>query len=163
MTYRTYVDDLLANPNKSFDNLDIVTTVNTTPFSAGYHVLWEFLYWLTLTDNDGNHFPLSWKTILGGVNTHSFKSVHYGVHGIDNNPKVNPYGGTEKLCTPCQRDTDCGVGGNLCLNFGARTACGLACTTDTACPTGYRCARLTDSPDLFYIPKQCVPRDFLCD
>jgi hypothetical protein len=161
-TYRTYVDDLLTNPSKTFDNLDIVTTVNTTPFSAGYQVLWEFIYWLTLTDNNGNHFPLSWKTILGGVNTRSFKSVHYGVHGIDSNPTLNPYGGEEKACSSCQTDSDCGAGGNLCLNFGDIAVCGVACTHDSACPNGYRCARLTDDPDLFYIPKQCVPRDYIC-
>ena len=38
----------------------------------------------------------------------------------------------------------------------------MACSTDTACPDGYRCARLTDDPDMFHLPKQCIPRDYAC-
>ena len=161
-TYRTYVDDLLKNPNKSFDNLDVVTTVNTTPFAVGYQVIFQFLYWFTLTDNDGGHLPLSWMTILRGVNTPDYKSVHYGVHGIDDDPKLNPHASEGIACTPCSTDADCGAGGNLCLGYGGGAACGVACTTDTACGEGYRCARLTDDEDQFYIPKQCVRRDYVC-
>ena len=161
-TYRSYVDDLLKNPVKTFDNLDVVTTVNTTPFAVGYQVLWEFLYWFTITDDDGNHFPLSWKTLLRGVNTDEFHSVHYGVHGIDNDPRLNPHASEGIACQPCGSDADCGAGGNFCLGYGAQPACGVACTTDTACPDGYRCARLSDDPDLFYLPKQCVRRDYIC-
>ena len=162
MTYRTYVDKLLENPAKTFDNLDIVTTVNTTPFGLGYQVLHEFIYWLTLTDQLGRHYPLTWQTILRGVNIRSFKTVHYGVHGIDNDPGLNPHGGTDMLCSPCRDASECGPGGNICLNFNGQGGCGVACSTDTACPDGFRCARLTDDPDLFHLPKQCVPRDYQC-
>ena len=162
MTYRTYVDQLLANPAKTFDNLDIVTTVNTTPFGLGYQVLHEFVYWLTLTDQLGRHFPLTWQTILRGVNIRSFKTVHYGVHGIDNDPQTNPHGGEELLCSPCRDASECGPGGNICLNMGGQGGCGLACSTDTGCPADFRCARLTDDPDLFHLPKQCIPRDYTC-
>ncbi len=162
-TYRTYVDDLLANPAKSFDNLDVVTTVNTTPFGAGYQVIHEFLYWLTLVDAAGSHFPLSWKDILRGVNTAQFSSVHYGVHGVDQDPQLNPHGGADLMCTTCETDADCGGQGNLCLGYPGGAACGVACTTDTACGYGYRCARLYDDPDLFYIPKQCVQTDYICE
>lgn len=162
-TYRTYVDDLMRNERKTFDNLDIVTTVNTTPFAVGYQVIHEFLYWITLADNEGNHFPLSWKTILRGLNTRAFRSVHYGVHGIDNNPQLNPHGSDGVMCRPCQTDADCGAGGNLCLNLGGGAVCGVACTTDTACGTQNRCARLLDDPDYFYLPRQCIPRDYTCD
>jgi hypothetical protein len=160
-TYRSYVDDLMKNPAKTFDNVDIITTVNTTPFSVGYQVLWEFMYWFTLTDGDGNHFPLTWQALLRGVNTANFDDVHYGVHGIDNNPKVNPHGGAA-ACTPCERDSDCGAGGNMCLGYPGGAACGVACSTDTACPDGFRCARLTDDPDMFHLPKQCLKKDYVC-
>jgi hypothetical protein len=163
-TYRTYVDDLMKNPAKNWDNTNIVTTVNTTPFGAGYQVLWEFIHWFTITNDRGDHFPLSWKAILRGVNarTASFESIHYGVHGIDNNPGLNPHGGEGIACKPCTTDAQCGAGGNLCLGYGLGSSCGIACATDTACPDGYRCARLTDDPELFYIPKQCVKRDHMC-
>ena len=166
-TYRTYVDDIMKNPLKSFDeninNLDIVTTVNNTPFGVGYQVLFEVLYWFTITDMEGNHYPLSWLDFLRGVNTENFRTVHYGVHGVDHNPKLNPHASQNIACRPCTKDSDCGAGGNFCLNYSGGPACGVACTTDTACPPGYRCARLYDDPDLFYIPKQCVRRDYICE
>lgn len=162
-TYRSYVDDILKNPAKTWDNLDVITTVNTTPFSAGYYVIWEFLNWFTITTDEGAHFPLTWKTILRGVNKPSFKDVHYGVHGIDNDPKLNPHASEGIACQPCADDGACGAGGNLCLGYPGGSACGVACATDTACPDGYRCARLFDDPDLFYLPKQCVKRDYNCD
>ncbi len=161
-TYRTYVDDLLKNPAKSFANVDIVTTVNTTPFSVGYQTIHQLLYWLTITDQAGNHYPLSWQALLRGLNTEQFDSVHYGVHGIDEDPQLNPHGSEGVACTPCSTEADCGGAGNLCLSYGAGAACGVACTTDTACGDGFRCARLFDDPDLFYIPKQCVRRNYTC-
>ncbi|MFT7623139.1 MAG: hypothetical protein ACI9WU_002316 [Myxococcota bacterium] len=160
-TYRSYVDDIMANPAKNWDNTDIVTTVNTTPFGAGYYVIWEFLNWFTLTNDAGEHFPLSWKTILRGLNTDRYWNVHYGVHGIDNDPGLNPHK-SDVACDPCSSDSDCGAGGNLCLGYGTGNGCGVACATDTACPDGYRCARLIDDPELFYLPKQCVKRDHSC-
>ncbi|HIA01476.1 MAG TPA: hypothetical protein EYN06_08980 [Myxococcales bacterium] len=162
MTYRTYVDDMMKNPAKNWDNVDIMTTVNTTPFGAGYQVLWELIYWLTLTNDNGDHFPLSWKTLLRGINTRSFKEVHYGVHGVDADPQLNPHGGVEMLCRACQIDGDCGPGGNLCLGYNTGASCGVACTTDKACPDGFRCARITEDPDLFYLAKQCVKRSYSC-
>ncbi len=161
-TYRTYVQALMANPYKSYENVDIVTTVNTTPFSAGFQLLHEFVYWLTLTNDKGAHFPLSWKTILRGVNTRTWKNVHYGVHGTGSNPQLNPYSGSDALCNPCTEDTDCKAGGNLCLGYPGGGACGVACTNDQACGAGYRCARLVDDPKLFYLPKQCIRRDYAC-
>lgn len=162
-TYRTYVRDLMKNSRKSFETLDLVTTVNTTPFSAGYRLIYEFLYWLTLTNDEGAHFPVSWKDVLRGVNTRTLRSVHYGVHGIANNPKLNPYASDNIACKPCESDNECGSGGNFCLNYGGQKACGVACTTDRACGETYRCARITEDPDLFYLPKQCVKRSFQCD
>lgn len=161
-TYRTYVDDLMQNPNKTFANVDVVTTVNTTPFAVGYQMIHQLLYWLTLTDGAGNHFPLSWQTLLRGLNTEKYKSVHYGVHGIDDDPRLNPHASEGITCRPCSTDADCGAGGNFCLGYAGGSACGVACTTDEACGAGYRCGRITDDPDLFYLPKQCVRRDYRC-
>jgi len=164
-TYRSYVDDMMENPNKTFENVDIVTTVNTTPFSAGYQTLHEFIYWLTITSDTGQHYPVSWMGILRGINVPAFSSVHYGVHGIDEDPQLNPYASEGIACQPCETDADCGAGGNFCLDVDGTGAgrCGVACTTDTACGRGSRCARLFDIEEYFYLPKQCIPRDYSCD
>ncbi len=162
-TYRTYVDDLLRNERKTLENVDIVTTVNTTPFAVGYQLLWELVHWITLTDSAGNHLPLSWSAILRGLNTRRYPNVHYGVHGVDGDPELNPHGGHDMMCQPCQSDGDCGPGGNLCLTIGGQGVCGVACTTDRACGAGNRCARLADIEEYFYIPRQCIPRDLTCE
>ncbi|MGB0647705.1 MAG: hypothetical protein ACPGQS_11045, partial [Bradymonadia bacterium] len=117
----------------------------------------------TITNDEGAHFPISWKDVLRGVNTRSLRSVHYGVHGISSNPKLNPHGAQDVACTPCDYDAQCGAGGNFCLNYPGQKACGVACTTDSACGDGYRCARITEDPKLFYLPKQCVRRSYKCD
>ncbi len=162
-TYRTYVDDLMANPAKTFDNVDIVTTVNNTPFWVGYQVLHEFIYWLTLTTDDGAHLPISWKQILGGINTEELQNVHYGVHGIDNDPQLNPNGGQNAMCSSCQQDADCGAGGNFCLDLGSGGFCGVACTSNEACGAGFSCAPVTEDPEeSWYIPKQCIPQASSC-
>lgn len=160
-TYRTYVRDLMANPSRNFENTDIMTTVHTTPFSAGYHVIWQLMYWFTFTDNQGNHFPLSWQTMIRGLNQ-DFPDVHYGVHGVDDAPKLNPHAGDDYMCRPCSSDAQCGAGGNYCFGFEDGGGCGVACTTDTACGTGFRCARIFDIDDQFYMPKQCVPVSNSC-
>ncbi len=160
-TYRTYVRDIMANPNRDFGNTDIMTTVHTTPFSAGYHVIWRLMYWFTFTDNRGNHFPLSWQTMIRDLNR-DFPEVHYGVHGVDDGPKLNPHASEDIMCQPCWNDSQCGAGGNYCLGFADGGGCGVACTTDAACGQGYRCARIFDIDDQFYMPKQCVPRSLDC-
>jgi hypothetical protein len=160
-SYRTYVDALMANPAKTFENTDAVTTVNTTPFSAGYEIINRFVHWLTLADEAGNHFPVSWNTLLRGVNE-SYPDVHYGVHGIDQDPKLNPHGGTTAMCQACTSDADCGGGGNYCVNYEDGAACSVACTTSEACGEGYECAPIYDDPDLFYVPKQCVRSSRTC-
>lgn len=160
-SYRTYVDALMENPSKSFDNTDVVTTVNTTPFSAGYEIINRFVHWLTLADEEGRHIPVSWNTMLRGVND-SFPDVHYGVHGIDQDPKLAPNGGGATMCQPCTSDADCGGGGNYCVDYEDGAACSVACTTSEACGDGYSCVPLWDDPDLFYLPKQCVRTSQTC-
>ena len=160
-TYRTYVQDIMDNPARNFANTDIMTTVHTTPFSAGYYVIWELLYWFTFTDRNGNHFPLSWQTMVRGLNQ-DFPDVHYGVHGVDDAPKLNPHASEGVMCNPCSSDADCAAGGNYCLGFHDGGGCGVACTTDTACGQGFRCARIFDIDDEFYMPKQCVPVSLSC-
>jgi hypothetical protein len=159
-SYRTYVEALLENPNRNYQNTNIVTTVNTTPFSAGYEIINRFVHWLVLTDGEGGHIPVTWNTLLRGVND-DFPEVHYGVHGIDDNPKLNP-NGAESLCQSCSTNQDCGGGGNVCVNYGDSPACSVACTTDAACGQGYSCISLYDDPALFYMPYQCVRNSQTC-
>jgi len=160
-SYRTYVDKLMENPVRTFANTDAVTTVNTTPFSAGYEIINRFVHWFTFTDQTGRHFPISWNTMLQGVND-EFPDVHYGVHGVDQGPKLNPHSGDGPQCMPCRSNEDCGSGGNYCVNYRGGGACSVGCTTSEACGSGFECISLFDDPELFYIPKQCVATGSTC-
>jgi hypothetical protein len=161
-TYRSYVPDLMANERKTFDNVDIVTTVNKTPIASFSRVTYQFLRWLTYTDKYDRHTPMTWNTILQGVNKGNRADARYGVHGIDQDPEINPYGNVASSCQPCQSHSQCGAGGNYCLRMKNGPACGTACATSEACGEGFKCAPVTDDPDKFYIPKQCIPKTYQC-
>ncbi len=48
-------------------------------------------------------------------------------------------------CRSCNDESDCGGGGNLCLNFGGGYEyCGVECSTDTDCPAGFGCLPIGD-------------------
>jgi hypothetical protein len=161
-TYRSYVPDLMKNEEKTFENVDIVTTVNKTPIASFSQVTFQFLNWLTFTDRQGQHYPLTWNTILQGVNKDNRAKAHYGVHGIDQDPELNPHKSEGVACTSCDAQSQCGAGGNFCLNLSGGSACGVACATSEACGEGSKCVSITDNPDQFYIPKQCVPETRQC-
>lgn len=160
-SYRTYVDKLMLNEARTWENTTAVTTVNTTPFSAGYEIIHRFVHWLTLTSEDGTHFPVSWNTLLREVND-QHPDVYYGVHGVDQDPKLNPHAADGFMCQSCETNDDCGAGANYCVDYEGGSACAVACTDSSACGEGYECAPLFDDPDLFYIPKQCVRTSLTC-
>jgi len=137
-TYSQYADMLYAHPDKSEDNLDVITTVN---FSYGQGTL-ELLRNLVRTDAAGNHQPVDVYRIVGDLNgdwINSWKSVFYGVMGLDGNPRLHPYAAPDALGRACATAGDCGdPGGNVCA---AETAdgerhCGAVALDATACPAG---------------------------
>ncbi|MFB6350294.1 MAG: hypothetical protein ABEK29_00675, partial [Bradymonadaceae bacterium] len=106
-TYRTYVPDIMGSTDKTFENLDIVTTVNKTPISSGYQVTYQFVNWLTMTDQQGRHFPLTWNSMLQGINEGARADAHYGVHGIDQDPELNPHRNEGVACRSCDSQSQC--------------------------------------------------------
>ena len=161
-TYHTLVGDVTDNPSKTFDNVDIVTTFNSTPFSTGYTVLEGMVEWLTLTSERGEHYPVSWMRILDRFNAGKGETVMYGVHGVEQDPQINPNGSEGIACTPCSATSQCGAGGNFCLAMDDGGACGVACTTDEACEPGSECIDVF-ATDYFHHPKQCVPKSRSCN
>ncbi len=44
------------------------------------------------------------------------------------------------FCRECEVDADCGGGGNVCAHWGLeRDFCGVACETNSDCPSGFGC------------------------
>jgi hypothetical protein len=66
------------------------------------------------------------------------------------------------LCSTCTADADCGGGDNLCvtLNNGGTpfSYCGVACTDDAGCPSGFTCFSAVAGR-----PNQCRPISGSCD
>ncbi|MBM4395081.1 MAG: hypothetical protein FJ087_05270 [Deltaproteobacteria bacterium] len=137
-TYSQYADAFYANPAKSEDNLDVITTVN---FSYGLGTM-GIVANLLATDGDGNHRPETFHAIVSDLNEdywNSMKEVFYGVHGIDGNPKVHPYAATDRIGTPCKAAADCGDRtGNVCVKApgGDGKVCGAVALDKAACPEG---------------------------
>jgi hypothetical protein len=64
-----------------------------------------------------------------------------------------------RLCLPCEIDSHCGDGGNLCLEIGGGSFCSRNCAT-APCPTGYKCQEVTDGE---ITAEQCLPENGACD
>jgi hypothetical protein len=67
--------------------------------------------------------------------------VHvYGVHGIDDDPKVSPLADAAKVGASCAKDSDCGAPDSRCIaSSSTKKVCGIACADDAGCPTGTKC------------------------
>jgi hypothetical protein len=131
-TYSQYADMLYANPAKSEDNLDAITTVNYS-YGAGTMDLFESL--IRLDD------PIDFYTIVRNLNadwTNRYRDVFYGVMGIDENPSLSPLANLDAVGSPCATDADCGApGGNACIDAGGEMRCAVRTVADE-CPDGTR-------------------------
>ncbi len=127
------------NPNKAGKNIDIITT---TSFSnAGTPVTVEdFLNALLAKDSDAQLRPVPVSSLLTRLDSESWGfTTMYGMHGIDDNPKIVPFAHTENFGNACSVNEDCGGPGNLCVSDGTHKTCTAACAGEAACGTGYTC------------------------
>lgn len=67
-------------------------------------------------------------------------------------------------CHPCLDDGDCGGSGNLCLSLGNAESyyCGVTCTSESDCPSGYTCAGVADLSGNI-VAYQCITYCWLYD
>ena len=66
--------------------------------------------------------------------------VHiYGVHGLDDNPKVSPLADLSKVGATCTKDADCGAADSRCIVTTTKKVCGIACADTAGCPAGTKC------------------------
>lgn len=151
-----------ANPAKSGrTNLDLVATTNlsVTP-DAGDHAVWLLM---ALVGRDGRPpRGTSYDELLGWYHPTMTYMGLYGVHGIDDNPRLNPLADLELLCAPCERDEDCAAAGNACLDLAGGSFCLPECLSDDGCPAGTVC-RVHESRREWGRPGGfCTPADDTC-
>jgi hypothetical protein len=142
-------------------NLDIVTTTNFSNASTA-GVVRNFLTSLIDTDYSGDHTPWKYSDLLKRLDGNSswFHSM-YGVHGIDDNPRLHPYANVAGFCGECSADSDCGGPGNKCTRLNdAERICTAECLSTDGCPTGYECMDVASGS--WIQSRQCVPLGLTC-
>lgn len=148
-TYSQYADMLYANPNRSVDNTDVITTVNYS-YGAGTMFLVEELTW----EVDGLHAAPTYKDLIAGLNrdvTNKAGAVFYGVVGIDGNPRVHPYADVARAGRACSSSAECGATEDaaICLEFNdGSDACVVRTLSAEGCSAGQEYAYLGRDAEL---------------
>ncbi|HEY5926444.1 MAG TPA: hypothetical protein VIV11_32380 [Kofleriaceae bacterium] len=154
---------LMKNPAKQGKDIDVITT---TSFSVSYSPVEDFLGRLLELDSQGRHRPRTMTQTLEDLDLYSAdEESHsmYGVHGIDDDPKLHPYANPENLCRTCSSNTACGGVGNACVSVGTSgKRCVAACTSDTGCPGGYQCKKVASASTSTIYGSYCVPATRSC-
>jgi hypothetical protein len=149
------------NPNKNGENIDIVTTTSFSDASTPA-VVEDFVRRLLETDTTGRHRPRALTSLLEDLDEDSSGTL-YGVHGIDDNPRLHPYANVDKMCDACGKNADCGGVGNACIKVGTAKRCAPACTDDSGCPADYKCKAVASSSTATIYGRMCVPADNTCE
>lgn len=141
--------------------LDVITTTSFSNASSPATVQ-DFLTRLIERDSRGRHRPRTVTSLLRDLDANGGYGFHtmYGVHGIDDNPRLHPYADAEMMGEACSRNSDCGELGNLCVSM-SRTLgrqCTAACTDDSGCPTNWTCRQIASSSSRAIYGNACVPR-----
>jgi len=155
---------LLGNPAKQGMDIDVITT---TSFSVSYSPVEDFLRRLLEVDPESRHRPRTMAQTIEDLDLYSVGEPSpsmYGIHGVDDNPKLHPYANLENSCKRCTSNGACGGVGNTCVSIGTSgRRCVAACTDDTACPTGYRCREVASASTSTIYGSYCVPATRSCE
>jgi hypothetical protein len=149
----------LENPAKAGKNVDVITT---TSFSnaATPATVEDFMTALLAHDSYGRLRPQPVSTLLTKLDSESYEwgfHTMYGIHGIDNDPKLHPFANTAKFGTQCSYNSDCGGPGNLCVTMGTLgKRCTAACAATDGCPTDYTCKAVASSSTSTIYGKACA-------
>jgi hypothetical protein len=157
-------NSLLTNPHKAGKNIDVITTTNA---SVSYSPVEDFLARLLEVDTLGRHRPRTMSATLADLDLYTYGEVQptmYGIHGVDDNPKLHPYANLESSCSRCSSNSACGGVGNACVTVGASgRRCVAACTDDSGCGTGYSCKQVASSSTSTIYGSYCVPTSRTCE
>lgn len=145
-----------AHPD--LEGLDVITTTSFSNASSPAAVQ-DFITRLIERDSRGRHRPRTMSSLLGDLDANGGYGFHtmYGIHGVDDNPRLHPYADTEMRGELCSVNADCGGIGNLCVGMAdGQRACTAACTDDIGCGEGWRCAQIASSSARAIYGRACV-------
>lgn len=144
------------NPHKAGKNVDIITTTSFSNASTPATVE-SFIAALLARDTTNRLRPQPVSTLLTKLDSGSWGfTTMYGMHGIDDNPKLVPFANTAKFGAACSANSDCGAPGNLCVSAAGGKKCTAACTATSACGAGYTCKAVASTSSATIYGKACA-------
>ncbi len=146
------------NPAKAGKNVDVITTMSFSNASSPATVQ-NFLAAVLARDSASNLRPQPVSTLLTKLDSETWGfTPMYGMHGIDDNPKVVPFAKTATFGKTCSVNTDCGGPGNLCVGTTATGGkkCTAACAADPGCGAGYTCKAVASSASSTIYGRACA-------
>lgn len=147
----------LENPNKAGRNVDVITTTSFSNASTPAAVE-HFVSALLARDSHAQLRPRPVSELLTRLDDESWGfTTMYGMHGIDDDPKLVPFAHRDRFGEACAANADCGGPGNLCVSAGSRgRVCTAACTSDDGCGSGYRCKAVASASTSTIYGRACA-------
>lgn len=145
------------NPNKQGQNVDVITTTSFSNASSPAAVT-DFISALLARDSQNRLRPRPVSGLLTKLDSSSWGfTTMYGMHGIDDNPKLVPFANVGGFGQACSKNADCGGPGNLCVSAGAGAKrCTAACTDTAGCPTSYTCKAVASASSSTIYGRACA-------
>jgi hypothetical protein len=145
------------NPNKQGKNIDVITTTSFSDASSPAAVE-DFISALIARDTQNRLRPQPVSTLLTKLDSASWSfTTMYGMHGIDDNPKLVPFAKTANFGKACTANADCGGPGNLCVSAGTGgKKCTAACADSAGCGAGYTCKSVASASSSTIYGRACA-------
>lgn len=155
-------DSLYLNPVKQGRvDMDVITTSSFSN-AAGKGRTAKVLVDAVSNQTGGQLKPQMYGELIRKLNQEYWMTPIYSVHGIDDNPRFNPFADFSRLCQSCSTSSDCGGFDSSCNDYGNGSKyCGTKCESNNDCPSGYTCFDIRDGNDL--IGKSCAPASLSCE
>ncbi len=145
---------------KGLKNLDVITSNSFSSAGANTTVNGLLGALFTRVDGDGAFTPEPISAMLNAINRGGQSGSMFGLHGVDDDPLLHPFASLAKLGGACTTADDCGGIGNDCVatgdGDGAPHVCAVECTSDRACPGGYKCRELASAASRQVVTRACT-------
>ncbi len=155
-------DSLYLNPVKQGRvDLDVITTTSFSNAAGKGRTAKILIDAVSNQDLGGEMKPQMYGEMIRKLNQEYWMTPLYGVHGIDDNPRFNPFADFSKLCEPCSSHAQCGGFDSSCVDYGGgKKHCGTKCETDNDCPNGFTCFEIRDGDTI--TGTACAPASLSC-
>lgn len=141
-------------------DLDVVTTTSFSNASSSGTVT-DTLAGILGATKTAKVPATKYSNLLADMDNNSywFTSM-YGVHGIDDNPRVHPFADLGKSCKTCTSNSSCGDGMRCVKDKSGKKVCLAECTATIGCASGHTCRNV--AIDSYLEARVCAPEGLSC-